>query len=467
MPREGRNQNRMTSTDISSSRSAPAKEPAERAFGTFSADLREFIQEAGHFPQGPMHDLERALAGRFEELARRLFSLQFETVAPYRRLGEARRTSPTTIRDWRGIPALPTTAFKEFAITSLPFEARSRVFHSSGTTAHRPSCHFHGPDSLALYESSLLPWFRAHLLANMPEHPSTGAITFVVLTPIAASAPHSSLVHMFNTLVKTWGTSDSVFVGTASRLLPEAVDHEPSGGASGLVSRPWQRAARLAGTLAPPTHLRSQESTREVVTDRADRGWQLDLPAARAAFERAVEAGRPVCVLGTAFSFVHWLDDARAEQLRFQLPPGSRVLETGGYKGRSRTVPKPELHASISTALGVPLSHIVCEYGMSELSSQAYDTAAPVGGDARPGRARVFRFPPWARALVVSPETGREVGDGETGLLRVIDLANVRSVLAVQTEDLAVRRGRGFELIGRAADAELRGCSLAAAAIPA
>jgi hypothetical protein len=33
----------------------------------------------------------------------------------------------------------------------------------------------------------------------------------------------------------------------------------------------------------------------------------------------------------------------------------------------------------------------------------------------------------------------------------------------VQTEDLAVRRGAAFELLGRAARAEARGCSLLAA----
>jgi len=61
---------------------------------------------------------------------------------------------------------------------------------------------------------------------------------------------------------------------------------------------------------------------------------------------------------------------------------------------------------------------------------------------------------------VISPETGREVADGETGLLQVFDLANVFSVQAIQTEDLAVRQGSGFELIGRATAAEPRGCSL-------
>jgi len=77
-----------------------------------------------------------------------------------------------------------------------------------------------------------------------------------------------------------------------------------------------------------------------------------------------------------------------------------------------------------------------------------------------PGAARKACASPWARARIVSPETGREVGEGETGLIQVYDLANVRSVMAVQTEDLGVRRGDGFEVIGRAGPGEPRGCSL-------
>ncbi|PYJ07381.1 MAG: hypothetical protein DME25_03935 [Verrucomicrobia bacterium] len=106
---------------------------------------------------------------------------------------------------------------------------------------------------------------------------------------------------------------------------------------------------------------------------------------------------------------------------------------------------------------------------MSELSSQAYDHA--VGAECRvssveamPGHSspvtRHFHFPPWARAQIVSPETGQEVSEGESGLIRVFDLANVYSVMAIQTEDLGIRRGEGFELIGRAEIAEPRGCSL-------
>src|SRR5262249_12463303 len=153
--------------------------------------------------------------------------------------------------------------------------------------------------------------------------------------------------------------------------------------------------------------------------------------------------GQPVLLLGTAFNFVHLLDGLGEMGKKFQLPPGSRVMETGGYKGRSRELPKSGLHKLITDMLGVPDANIVCEYGMSELSSQAYDRVAGAGGE------RVFRLPSWARARIVSPETGREVAPGETGLIRIFDLANVHSVMAIQTEDLGIRREDGFELLGR------------------
>jgi hypothetical protein len=143
------------------------------------------------------------------------------------------------------------------------------------------------------------------------------------------------------------------------------------------------------------------------------------------------------------------LDYLAENNLQFRLPENSRVMETGGYKNRSRSLPKSELHALITERLGVPAENIVCEYGMSELSSQAYTNVE--------GK---FAFPPWARAQIISPETGREVADGETGLNRVFDLANIFSVAAIQTEDLGIRRGDGFELVGRAQLAEPRGCSL-------
>jgi hypothetical protein len=188
----------------------------------------------------------------------------------------------------------------------------------------------------------------------------------------------------------------------------------------------------------------------------SDGSWTLDFEAVLMTLNSSPVARHPALLLGTAFSFVHLLDYLVENNLRFQLPSGSRVMETGGYKNRSRSLPKAGLHRLITERLGVPPENILCEYGMSELSSQAYDTEARSSGFG----VRSFGFPPWARAQIISPETGCEVAEGETGLIRIFDLANVFSVMAIQTEDLGIRRGDRFELIGRAALAEARGCSL-------
>jgi hypothetical protein len=175
----------------------------------------------------------------------------------------------------------------------------------------------------------------------------------------------------------------------------------------------------------------------------------FDFNRLRSALGKAVRARRPVALCGTAFSFVFLLQ-AWAGQPRLRLPPGSRMLETGGFKGRTREVPKAELYAAVGKLLGVPDRSIWNEYGMSELSSQAYAH----------GTAGLHRTPPWARVLVCDPVTGREVAPGRRGLVRWYDLANVDSVFALQTLDLAERTPEGFRLIGRLPRTEPRGCSL-------
>ena len=69
--------------------------------------------------------------------------------------------------------------------------------------------------------------------------------------------------------------------------------------------------------------------------------------------------------------------------------------------------------------------------------------------------------PPWACTQVVDAESLEPSPEGRVGLLRHFDLANLDSVMAIQTEDLGVAGAAGFELIGRAVGAELRGCSIA------
>ena len=167
--------------------------------------------------------------------------------------------------------------------------------------------------------------------------------------------------------------------------------------------------------------------------------------------ETLVRTTKPVGIAGTAFSFVHLLE-AWAELSALKLPEGSWLLETGGFKGRVREIAKSELYRQLARAFSISTEAIWNEYGMSELSSQAY--ARGVKG--------FHRTPPWARTLIWDPAKDQAVKAGERGLVRWYDLANVDSVMGVQTLDVAVQRGESFELIGRLPRTEPRGCSLGA-----
>ena len=63
---------------------------------------------------------------------------------------------------------------------------------------------------------------------------------------------------------------------------------------------------------------------------------------------------------------------------------------------------------------------------------------------------------------IIDPETNQEASPGKVGLLRILDLANLWSVLAVLTQDLAIAQpDGGFLLLGRDPQALPRGCSRA------
>jgi hypothetical protein len=111
----------------------------------------------------------------------------------------------------------------------------------------------------------------------------------------------------------------------------------------------------------------------------------------------------------------------------------------------------------------VPESHVVAEYGMTELTSQLYEGTLP--NAALAGEPDVLLEPPWLRVVPVEPETLSPVPPGELGIARIVDLGNVDSALVVQTEDLVRRRGAGIELLGRRPGATARGCSLALEAL--
>ena len=137
-------------------------------------------------------------------------------------------------------------------------------------------------------------------------------------------------------------------------------------------------------------------------------------------------------------------------------------MTTGGSKGLRTAVDPAALARAIEERLGVPPGRQVEEYGMTELSSQAYTGALRAGlGEDDAGTG--FHAPPWTRTRIVDPLTGVDLPTGELGALVHWDLANRGSALAVQTSDVGARAAGGtFLLRGREPGAEARGCSLAA-----
>lgn len=334
----------------------------------------------------------------FNDVALRVFAYQYERNAPYAAYCDRRGRTPVTVAHWTHVPAVPTAAFKEVTLATGAPAGAEAVFRTSGTTRGPEKRGVHYVMDVSLYHLSLIPNFAACVL------PDGAQPLMVSLMPPAREMPDSSLAHMIDVVMERLGAEGSVHCAS--------VEH-------GLDT------ARLARTL------RDAEST-----------------------------GAPVCLLGTSFAYVRWLDELSAGGERFRLPAGSRLMDTGGYKGHGREVDEFSLRALYAELLGVPETHCVNEYGMTEMLSQFYDSTLR---DAVVGRERDRRKigPPWVRTRIVDPESLEPVAAGQSGLLQHFDVANAGSVMAIQTEDVAVAADAGFHLLGRAAGATPRGCSIA------
>ena len=194
---------------------------------------------------------------------------------------------------------------------------------------------------------------------------------------------------------------------------------------------------------APHSSLSHMLATLANKEDFIATGGKIDL-------DRLRNLREPVCLFGTALGFLRIFEDLGNDRL--MLPPGSTAMETGGYKGSGRDIAKPDLYEMFADKLGIDSEKVFNEYGMTELSSQFY-ASGPHGW---------HQGPPWVRTVIADPITQQEVADGETGIVLIYDAANVGSVVGIRTQDLAIKRGDAFELLGRDPAALPRGCSRAA-----
>ena len=152
---------------------------------------------------------------------------------------------------------------------------------------------------------------------------------------------------------------------------------------------------------------------------------------------------KPKILLGVSYAL--WdLAEQYAPKLK-----NTVVMETGGMKGYREELPKAEFHKILTSAFGVEKIH--SEYGMAELTSQAYSL-----GDG------VFNAPQWMRVLARDVNNPLKVlPQGSRGALNIIDLANLTSCAFIATQDVGRTYEDGaFMVEGRLSGAEVRGCNL-------
>lgn len=345
---------------------------------------------------------------QFNDLALEVFEYQYRTIKPYRRLCEHKNKTPETVRDWTEIPAVPADAFKHFTLFAGQPDQIAKTFRSSGTTDARNS-------SKSFFSDTGIELMNRSVIANAARmlFPDDRRTRILALAPNPEIAPHMIMVHGMNQMIGQFGDEGSRFCI----------------GAQGL-----------------------------------------DLKSLLDELQQCEKHAIAVTLMGSSFGFVHLFDAMEEQGLRLALPDGSRLMDAGGYKGRSRELERAEFVKWACTLLGLLPKRVVNLLGMTELASQIYDgaIARSVRGAAS---AMTMKEPPhWVRTRILDP-TNLEFGDLREireahcpGLLRHLDLANVERPMVVQSDDIGVgceiEEGFGFEILRRASGSEPRGCSL-------
>jgi hypothetical protein len=326
----------------------------------------------------------------FNALALCLFAQQFQHNPAFQKFCQQRGRTPRSVKSWREIPAVPINGFKDLTLSCVPPDLCARVFQTSGTTRGDVKGRHWHPD-LAVYDLSMTRNFGARFMAGRER------MRLGLLFPNEQLMPNSSLAHYLALALHTFGTPESRYYLDSEGLQLDA----------------------LCETLA-----------------------------------QVQRSGEPLALLGASYSFVHLMGALQARGLRFQLPAGSRLLDTGGFKGQSREMDMDTFYEQLASTFGVPRGACINMYGMTELSTQFYDA----GNATLPA---VKSGPHWIRSRVLDPLTGQEVPKGERGILAHTDLGNYNSVTTILTEDVGVQVDGGFLLLGRAQGAQAKGCSLA------
>jgi len=329
----------------------------------------------------------------FNDYCLRMFALHYQVNAIFREFCDAKKVKPGDISRWQDIPLVYNDVFKTHLVASFPLEKSVMACLTGGTTSLTQRGRiFRDEDGKRLVFSANRQMTGSYLF---PDFESGKRCRILILAPSPEMAPSMGMAIGMEQTKLHFGTPDSMF------LL----------GKSGI-----------------------------------------DVNALIKALRESEASGVPVALIGATSAYVYFFQACRRKKMKFRLPPGSRICDGGGYRGRFGVLNRDDYYAMVQEILSIPGSHCVNVLGEAETATNLFDDSLRRCVKGMPPKKRTRPVPPWSRVLAMSIDCLEPLPDGEVGLLAHWDLANVPTVLAVITDNLGYTtdNGTGCEMVGRA-----------------
>jgi len=329
----------------------------------------------------------------FNDYCLSMFALQYNVNAIFREFCDAKKVKPGDVSRWQDIPMVYNDVFKTHLVASFPLEKSVMACLTGGTTSLTQRGRiFRDEDGKRLVFSANKKMTGSYLF---PDFEDGKRCRILILAPSPELAPSMGMAIGMDQTRKAFGTPDSMF------LL----------GKSGI-----------------------------------------DVNALIKALRESEASGVPLALIGATSAFVYFFQACRRKKMSFRLPPGSRICDGGGYRGKFGVLTRDDYYAMVQEIIDVPNSHCVNVLGEAETATNLFDDSLRRCVKGLPPKKRTRPVPPWSRVLAMSIDDLKPLPDGEIGLLAHWDLANVPTVLAVITDNLGYTTddGRGCEMVGRA-----------------
>lgn len=323
----------------------------------------------------------------FNELALREFAIQYHNIDSLREFSNSKGLTPESVISWEQIPALNPNVFKDRVIAAFPLQETELTLMTSGTSNPRsPGKIYRDKRAVEMYYLANQVMTRNYLF------PDVERMKILLMVPSPKLAPAMGMAVGLEQMRQNFGTKDSMYL-----ITPNGME------------------------------------------------WELLFSA----LHESEAGGEPVAIVGATSGLIYFFNFCQEKELSFQLPAGSRICDGGGYLGTFGECSREEYLQFCAEILGVPAEYCVNTLGSAESATNYFDNVLRNHYLGIKGVARYKECPPWARTIVVHPQSGQRLPKGEIGQLCHYDLVNRSNLMALQTGNLGYEIEAGFEITGR------------------